>query len=97
MIRADELTLISEVQPRGAFEAVAETSRVVFCTVRSVTMNESYTAKSVGMNPEIVFVLSNYAEYQNEKLCEWNGVRYRIVRTYVNRENIELVCERVTV
>lgn len=97
MVRADVIELIGEQQPRGAFETVTETTRRVFCTVRSVTMNETYTARSVGLDPSIVFVLSDYAEYQGEKLCEWNDVRYRIVRTYVAKEQIELVCERVTV
>lgn len=97
MVHADVLELISEQQPRGAFESVCECSRRVFCTVKSVTMSETYTARSVGLDPAIVFVLSDYAEYKGEKLCEWHCERYRIVRTYVAKEQIELVCERVTV
>lgn len=97
MVRADVIELIAEQQPRGAFETVTETTRRVFCTVRSVTMTEAYTARSVGLDPEIVFVLSDYAEYKGEKLLTWGATRYRIVRTYVNGQQIELVCEKVTV
>lgn len=95
MIRANVVKLIADAQPRGVFETTQETTRTVFCTVRSITMQEAYTAKSIGLNPEYVFVLANYREYGGEKLCEYESVRYRIVRTYVNREQIELVCERV--
>ena len=97
MVHADVIELIGEQQPRGAFETVTETTRRVFCNVRSVTMSETYTARSVGLDPSIVFVLSDYAEYKGEKLCKWRCERYRIVRTYVAKEQIELVCERVTV
>lgn len=97
MVRADVLKLIDESQARGAFETVTTTSREVFCTVKSVTMSEAYKAKSLGLEPSVVFVLADYAEYADEKLCEWQNKSYRIVRTYVAGEKIELVCERVTI
>lgn len=95
MVKADILTLIAEEQPRGVFDPQKETTRDVFCEVRSVGMNERYRAESLGLHPELVFRLSDYAEYQGEKLCEYQGERYRIVRTYVQAERIELTAERV--
>ena len=95
MVKADVLTLIAEEQPRGIFDAKQETTRDVFCEVRSVGFNERYRAESLGLHPEIVFRLSDYAEYNGEKLCEYNGERFRIIRTYVQAERIELTAERV--
>lgn len=95
MIRADKLTLISEAQPHGVFDTHTETNHDVYCTWRSIGMREAYTARSIGLNPELVFTLSNHAEYGGEKLCEFGGVRYRIVRTYVNSDSIDLTVERV--
>lgn len=95
MIRADVLQLVEEQQPRGMFDATEETLREVFCTVRSVGMNESYLAKSQGLHPELVFELSDIAEYKNEKECIYDGVRYRIIRSYATVARVELIVERI--
>ena len=95
MVKASALVLISEEQPHGVFESHTETRREVFCTIRSVGMREAYEAMSAGLDPEIVFVLSDYAEYKGEKKCEWNGNPYKIVRVYSRNEQVELTAERV--
>lgn len=95
MVRADILYLIDEApKAHGVFDAYTPTERMVYCTVRSVGMNELYTAKSLGLNPEYVFELADYAEYRGEKLCKYNDVQYNIVRTYVNGQKIEITVER---
>lgn len=95
MIRADILTLIKESPvAHGAFDPATEIARSVYCNVQSVGMREVYEAKASGFNPEIKFTLSDYAEYRGEKLCVYHGVKYRIIRTYVDHERIELTCER---
>lgn len=96
MVRADVLTLISGIpEARGRFEEVSEVRRVVYCTIRSVGMREAYEAMSHGLRPEWVFVLSHSFEYRGEKECEYKGVRYRIIRTYVTEaDGIELTAER---
>lgn len=97
MIFRDVITLISEnPAAHGVFDTTSETSRQVFCSVRSVGMTEAYTALSNGLNPQFVFVLSDYADYQGEKICSYNGTRYRIVRTYRNNQQIELTVEEAT-
>lgn len=97
MIFRDVINLIAEYPAaHGAFESITETSRQVFCSVRSVGMTEAYTALSNGLHPSFVFTLSDYADYNGEKICEYNGVRYRIVRTYRQNQGIELTVEEVT-
>ena len=98
MLFRDVLTLIAE-QPsaHGVTERPIITKRTVYCTVRSVGMNESYQALTNGLHPQFVFVLSDYADYAGQKICEYNGKRYRIVRTYRNNQAIELTVEEVTI
>lgn len=97
MLFRDVISLISEnPAAHGVFDTITETSRQVFCSVRSVGMTEAYTALSNGLNPQFVFVLSDYADYQGEKICSYNGTRYRIVRTYRNNQQIELTVEEAT-
>lgn len=99
MMRSDVLTLIAEnPAAHGIFNTPTETSRTVFCFVRSVSSNEYYRALEQALRPVFVFVLADYAEYQGEKICEYNGVRYRITRTYITaQQSIELTVEEATV
>lgn len=96
MVRADTLILIGvSNDPRGVYDAPAETQRQVLCTVRSVGMRESYEAMAHGLHPEWVFQLTHAFEYQGEKACLFQGVRYTILRTYVTEaDGIELTAER---
>lgn len=94
MKRYDVIKLISEAsRERGVFDTPTETDRTVFCEVRSVGRDEFYRANAVGINVSIVFVLSLDAEYENEKFADYKGTRYRVVRTYVSDDGIELTCE----
>ena len=98
MIRQDVIDLIAETPAaHGIFDKPTETKRTVFCEVRSVGMTEYYRALEQDLHPEFVFVLTDYAEYANEKICEYHGKRYRIIRTYVDRQRIELTVEEATV
>ena len=56
MVRADVITLIGD-DPRahGVFDSVTPVEREVYCTIRSVGMTESYTARSQGLAPTLVF------------------------------------------
>lgn len=98
MFFRDELKLIGEnPAAHGVFEQYAPTERTVFCTVRSVGMSEAYQALANGLKPQFVFVLSDYADYEGEKICEYHGTRYRIVRTYRQNQGIELTAEEITI
>lgn len=96
MVRADVLTLISEAPTaHGRFDTSTEIRRDVYCTVRSVGMREAYEAMSHGLRPELVFVLTHSFEYQDEKRCEFHGIPYTILRTYVTQaDGIEITVER---
>lgn len=96
MVRADVITLIEEVQgSHGRFEDATEIRRQVYCTVRSVGMRESYEALSHGLRPEWVFVLTHDFEYHGEKRCEYHGIEYTVLRTYVTEaDGIEITVER---
>ena len=98
MLFRDVLTLIGEKpKAHGVSDPPTKTERTVYCTVRSVGMNEAYQALANGLHPQFVFVLSDYADYENEKICKYNGVEYRIVRTYRNNQAIELTVEEATI
>jgi len=80
---------------RGIYDAPAETRRQVFASIRSVGMRESYEALAHGLRPEIVLILKHDFEYQHEPLCDLEGTRYRILRTYITEaDGIELVLQR---
>lgn len=98
MIKYGILTLIGESPAaHGIFDAPSEIRRTVFCEVSSVGRNEFYQAMKNDLKPSFVFVLADEAEYKGEKICEYEGTRYRIIRTYVDRQRIELTVEEATV
>lgn len=97
MIRAEVITLVAEdPEAHGVFDPPDEDGRDVFAEIRSVGYNEFYAAKAAGIEPSIVFVLTDYDEYQGEKIVLFNDKRYRVVRTYTNSQTIELTCELAT-
>ena len=97
MIRAEVISLVAETPAdHGVFETRTESTRDVFAEIRSVGYTEFYTAKSAGIEPSIVFVLTDYMEYGGEKIVLFDDKRYRVVRTYTNGQTIELTCEEAT-
>lgn len=97
MQKHDVITLVAENPgERGVYEDATDTERMVYCTVRSVGMRESYEAMAHGKRPELVFVLSQDFEYQGEKRVIYHNVRYDVIRTYVTEaDGIELTVERM--
>ena len=97
MMRADVCDLIT-VSPEAAGVGTerTETSRTVFCTIKSIGQQEAYLAMGQGLSPELKVVLAHDFEYEGEGLCEIGGVRYQILRTYVTEtDGIELTLQRV--
>ena len=97
MRKADVLTLITaSPEARGVGTEPTETTRDVYCTVRSVGQQEAYLAMGQGLNPELKVILAHDIEYEGEGLGELGGVRYEILRTYVTEaDGIELTLQRV--
>lgn len=99
MMRSDAIYLVAEdPQAHGVFDEPVETQRMVYCSIKSVGYQEYYRALEQDLRPALVFVLRDYAEYKGEKICVWNGIRYRVVRVYITaQQTVELTVEEATV
>lgn len=94
MQKYDVITLIQEdPEAHGVFDAPQETGKTVYCEVRSASRSETYSAMAIGLNPQYVFVLSIEEDYNNEKDVIYHGDRYKVIRTYVSNDGIELTVE----
>lgn len=96
MTRASVCTLIGESpEAHGVLEPATETTRKVYCTVKSIGQTEMYQAMGAGLNPELKIVLAHDFEYKGEGKLIYDGVRYEITRTYVTEtDGIELTVQR---
>ena len=96
MIRATVIELIGE-DPRehGLYDKYEPVRRKVFAEVRSVGMSESYEARALGLMPELRFTLELAEDYKDERQLIYNGNRYKVLRTYMAGDGIELTCERM--
>lgn len=80
----------------------------ILCAIKSVGRSEFYAAAQAGLKPEITFIIHAY-EYNGEKEVEFEGEKYKVLRTYrkkysigekksnniLEAEEIELTCEKV--
>ena len=71
-----------------------DVKREVFCGFRSIGMREFYSASTTDFHPEAKLVLADYLDYDGETLVDYNGQRYRIIRTYRTGQELELTLER---
>lgn len=74
-------------------EIKTETVTQVFADVRSVTQAEFYRAGDLDLKPSLSFTIF-FADYDNEKIVEYQNVRYSVYRTYRSNDNLELYVER---
>ena len=98
MDRIGKITLIYQLTTRdqyGIRKVSEETSRDVLCNVSSVSAREMHDASQIGATASLRAEM--YAsEYNGELLAEYEGVRYRIYRTYLsnrNQDRVELYLE----
>lgn len=97
MVRATTIKLIGEVPTaHGVFDAPSEGQTEVFAEVMSVSQNEFYKARQNGLDPEYVFRLTDYGDYSGEKVFSYEGVRMRVIRTYIKEEALYIVAGRAT-
>ena len=66
---------------KGVWRAGSETAREIFARLSSVDRGEFFAAGENGLRPEHRFTVFA-AEYEGETLCEYDGERYAIYRTY---------------
>lgn len=73
-----------------------DAGREVFCRMASIGQREYYEAQAVDVYPECKFILADYLDYDNERLCEYDGQRYRVLRTYRTGQELEIVVARAS-
>lgn len=87
------LTLIRQTQGSDEYgdPVVTESTREVFGRLGSIGQAEFYQAHAVGLKPQLKFILADYLDYENETLVEYQGQRFRVLRTFRNGQELELV------
>ena len=95
MIRAEQITLITE-PAHGVFASHTDSESNVFAEIRSVKQSEYYKALNDGIEPQYVFVLTDYADYGGQKLIRFGGKLYDVIRTYtpVDGQTIEITVKK---
>lgn len=88
----DDIAILIKREYAGSQQV--ETHREVFCGFRSIGQKEFYASSSTDFRPELKLVLADYLDYDNETLVDYNGQRFRVLRTYRNGQALELTLER---
>lgn len=71
------------------------TQTEIFVLPRGIYNAEFYNAAQAGLHPSITFDVANKEDYNGQKLIEFEGKDYDIIRTDWNaqRDKISLICE----
>ena len=79
-------------------ENISTTRRMVYVQPRSVYNSEFYNAQIIGLHPSITLTLANREDYEGEKLVEFEGKTYNVIRAdwKAQRDSITLVLEEKT-
>ena len=96
MDRSTVLTLVAKSWQTDSIaqQIPVETTRDVFCDLRSITRAEWSAAGQLGIKPDLVAVMFG-PDYEGEDIAILDGTRYAIYRTYADRyERVELYMEK---
>lgn len=76
-------------------ESIVTTKKDVFVQPRGVYQSEYYNAAQVGLKPSITFDIAVRDDYNDEKVVEFHGKFYTVIRVDWNaqRDKISLICE----
>ena len=76
-------------------EQIPTTERTVYVQPRGVYSSEFYSAAQLGLHPSVTLVMTNRADYSGEKVVEWDGKDYDVIRVdwTAQRDTISLICE----
>lgn len=79
-------------------ERVETTRRMVYVQPRSVYNSEFYNASILGLHPSITLTLANRADYEGEKMVEFEGKVYSVIRAdwRAQRDSLDLILEEKT-
>lgn len=64
----------------------------VFCAIKSVARSEFYTARQAGYDPQIIFEIADYFDYNDEQIVEYCEKFYKVIRTYRTGTTLQIVC-----
>lgn len=67
--------------------------REVFCQSRGVWASEYYAAAKTDLKPSVVIILSDDRDYGDEKVVEYDGKTYDVIRTYPRDGTLELTLQ----
>lgn len=72
-----------------------ETVTDIYVQPRGVYSSEYYNAAQLGLKPSITLYVANRADYDGQKIVEFQGVDYDIIRVdwSAQRDGISLICE----
>ena len=67
----------------------------VFVQPRGIYASEFYSAAQLGLKPSLTLYLTNRDDYQGQKVLEYNGKEYSVIRVdwKAQRDGISLICE----
>ncbi|AGM99848.1 phage head closure protein [Streptococcus iniae] len=89
----NEITLIVKKitgQDKLKQNITEEVKTKMLCRKQSITRSEFYQANQAGIRPSLIVDIHSF-EYDNQELAEFDGKRYRIIKTYpVDLEILEL-------
>jgi SPP1 family predicted phage head-tail adaptor len=88
------ISLIAETEIVNEYGSTVktETTSDIFCELKSIGQTEFYQAQTNGMKPEIKFVIADYLDYQGEENIAFDGMKYKILRTYRTGNELEITC-----
>lgn len=76
-------------------ESIDTEKTTVYVQPRGVYQSEYYNAAQLGLKPSITLQLANKEDYNDEKVLEYNGRVYSVIRVdwTAQRDKISLICE----
>lgn len=74
-------------------QIVKRTKEPRFAKIKSIGQSEFYQAQTIGLKPEIKFVIADYLDYDNQEELIYNNFLYKVLRTFRTEKNeLEIVC-----
>lgn len=93
MLFAETATLITQTYSVNSVgDAITtETQHVVYVEFMSIGLKRKIDALATGLNVEFKLLLSDIAEYNDEKIVEYKGVRYNVKNVFIrDDQHVEL-------
>lgn len=93
MLFSDVALLISQTYTVNSIgdSIPTETLRQVFVEVKSIGLKRKIDAMATGLTVDFKLILSDIAEYADEKIVEYKGVRYNVKNVYItDDQRVEL-------